>query len=251
VFSGGIRVKAVFSSDFTTGLVFFLLLLEGCNPWELSSFHHHSASRIFITQPGRNLRPVVIHKDDYQPLWWREASRAAASPLPSASRMFIIRTGEEGEPSGSFAFRVGWRSASSSSIRGRRAFTGFAEEANSGYTGPAVYGAVSCRVSGSPAWVALVPPPALPPAAGAERGCPSTARATVAPCAGWPHPRLLPRHRSHREVVQGVVRRGGGGGVLGWSCPRSRSEDGSEDLFVRAGAAAAHRCRGGRCHWWG
>jgi hypothetical protein len=87
-------------------------------------------------------------------------------PLPSASRMFIIRAGEEGEPSGSFAFLMGWRSASSSSIRGRRAFADHVEEANSGCAGPAVCGAVSCRVSGSPAWVALVPPPALPPAAG-------------------------------------------------------------------------------------
>jgi hypothetical protein len=102
-----------------------------------------------------------------------------------------------------------------------------------------------------PAWVALVPPPALPPAAEAERGCPSTARATVAPCAGRPHPRLLPCHRPHWEVVQDVVCRGGGGGVLGWSCLHSRSEDGSEDLFVGARAAAAHWCRGGRCHWWG
>jgi hypothetical protein len=72
--------------------------------------------------------------------------------------MFIIHAREEGEPSGSFAFRVGWRSASSSSIRGRRAFAGFVEEANSGYAGPTVYSAVSCHVSGSPAWVALVPP---------------------------------------------------------------------------------------------
>jgi hypothetical protein len=172
-------------------------------------------------------------------------------PLPSASRMFIIRAGEEGKPSGSFAFRVGWRSASSFSIQGRRAFAGFAEEANSGYAGLAVCGTVSCRVSGSPAWVALVLPSVLPPAAGAERGCPSTARATVALCAGWPHPWLLPRHRSHREVVQNVVCRGGGDGVLVWSCPCSRSEDRSDDLFVRAGAAATHRCKGGRCHWWG
>jgi hypothetical protein len=118
-------------------------------------------------------------------------------------------------------------------------FAGFAEGANPGYAGPAVCGAVSCRVSGSQAWVALVLPLALPPAAGAEHDCPSTARATIAPCTGWPHPWLLPRHRSHREVVQDVVRRGGGGGVLGWSCPHSRSEDESEDLFVRAGAAAA------------
>jgi hypothetical protein len=172
-------------------------------------------------------------------------------PLPSASRMFIIHAGEEGEPSGNFAFRVGWRSTSSSSIRGRRAFAGLAEEANSGYAGPVVCGAVSYRVSGSPAWAALVLPPALPPAARAECGCLSTAQATVASCAGWPHPRLLPRHRSHREVVQDIVCHGGGGNVLGWSCPHSRSEDGSEDLLVRAGAAAAHRCGGGRCHQWG
>jgi hypothetical protein len=72
-------------------------------------------------------------------------------PLPSAPRMFIIRVGEEGEPRGSFAFHVGWRSASSSSIRGRRVFASLAGEANSGYAGPVVCGAVSCRVSGSPA----------------------------------------------------------------------------------------------------
>jgi hypothetical protein len=81
---------------------------------------------------------------------------------------------------------------------------------------------------------ALVPPLALPPAAWTERGYPSTARATVAPCVGRPHPRLLPRRRPPRGVVQDVVRRGGGGGVLGWSCAHSRSEDGSEDLFACA-----------------
>jgi hypothetical protein len=53
-----------------------------------------------------------------------------ASPLPSASRMFIIRAGEEGEPSWGPTFRMGWRPASSSSIQGRRAFTSLTEEAN-------------------------------------------------------------------------------------------------------------------------
>jgi hypothetical protein len=43
-----------------------------------------------------------------------------------------------------------------------------------------------------------VPPPALPPAAWTERGCPSTAQETVALCTGRPHPRLLPRRRSHQ-----------------------------------------------------
>jgi hypothetical protein len=51
-------------------------------------------------------------------------------PLPSASRMFIICAREEGEPSWGPAFRMGWRSASSFSIRGRRAFTSLTEEAN-------------------------------------------------------------------------------------------------------------------------
>jgi hypothetical protein len=53
----------------------------------------------------------------------------------------------------------------------------------------------------------------------AGRGCPSTARATVAPCAGPPHLWRPLRHRPHcsdaaRGVVQDVVRRGGGGRVL-------------------------------------
>jgi hypothetical protein len=59
-------------------------------------------------------------------------------PLPSASRMFIIHAGEEGEPSWGPAFRMGWRPASSSSIRGRRAFASLAKEVNSGYAGPDV-----------------------------------------------------------------------------------------------------------------
>jgi hypothetical protein len=107
---------------------------------------------------------------------------------------------------------------------------------------PAV-GTVSCRVSGSSAWMALVLPPALPPAAWSGHVCLSTARATVAPCAGLPHPRLLPRRWPHcsaaiRGVVQDVVCRGG------WQ-PRSWMVlsslpwgDGSEDLFTRAEATA-------------
>jgi hypothetical protein len=137
--------------------------------------------------------------------------------------MFIIHAGEEGAPSWDPPPR-GQRSASSLSVLGRRVF--------------AVCGAVSCRVSGFPAWAALVPPPAPPPTAGAKCGCPSTTWATVTPCVGWPHPRLLLRHQPYWEVVQDVVRRAGGGGVLRWSCPHSHSEDGSEDLFVHAGAAA-------------
>jgi hypothetical protein len=117
----------------------------------------------------------------------------------------VIRAGEEGAPSWGPPSR-GQRPASSLSVRGRRVF--------------AVRGAVSCRVSGSPAWVALALLPVPPPTAGAERGCPSTARVSVA---------------------QHVVRREGGVHVLGQSCPCSCGEDGSEDLSVRTGAAAIRR----------
>jgi hypothetical protein len=119
------------------------------------------------------------------------------------------------------------------------------------FRGRPTTGVVGRRVPDSPARMASVPPPTLPPAVWSGRGCPSTARAMVALCAGPPHPRLLPCRRPHRRAVQDVVHRGGSGCVLGWSCPHSRSEDRSEDLFARAGAAAAHRCGGGRCRWWG
>jgi hypothetical protein len=93
VFPGGIRVKVIPSGDFTIGeraLVVVSSVLSsscccwrGATPWELVSFHHHSASRIFITQPGRNLRPVVIHKDDYQPCGGEK--RAGQQPPPALS----------------------------------------------------------------------------------------------------------------------------------------------------------------------
>jgi hypothetical protein len=59
-------------------------------------------------------------------------------PLPSAFKdVHHPRWGGGRAESGS-AFRVGWWSASSSSIRGRRAFASLAKEANFGYAGSAV-----------------------------------------------------------------------------------------------------------------
>jgi hypothetical protein len=52
--------------------------------------------------------------------------------------MFIIRAGEEGEQSRGSVFRMGWRPASSSSIRGRSAFASLAKEANFDYAGSTV-----------------------------------------------------------------------------------------------------------------
>jgi hypothetical protein len=113
---------------------------------------------------------------------------------------------------------------------------------------------VSCSVLGMLAQLALASPPTLPPAAWSGRGCPSTARATVATCAGRACLRPFPRRRLHRGIVQDVVRREGGVRVLGLSCPHSGMtpprggwrrpvcEDLSGDLLVQAEAAAIRRC---------
>jgi hypothetical protein len=214
---------------------------RSATPWGLALFRHRSASRIFIMQPGRNLQPVVIHKDDYQHCGGEKRAELRPPPCPQlqgcsssslrrkASRVGVLPSAWAGDPLLPPAFRGEGRSPA---LRRRR---------TSATRGRPAAGAVSFHMSGSSAWMALVPPPALPPAAWSGRGCPSTARATVVPCTGQPHPRLLPRRRPHRGVVQDVVRHGGGDHVLGWYCPHSRIEDGSEDLFARAGAAAIRR----------
>jgi hypothetical protein len=95
---------------------------------------------------------------------------------------------------------------------------------------------VSSSMPSSLAQLALALLPVPPPTAGAERGCPPTVRAAVAPCA--------PGDR------QDVARRYSGVRVLGLSCPHSGMtpprggrcqpvrEDLSGDLPVQAGAAA-------------
>jgi hypothetical protein len=202
-------------------------------------------------------------------LWWREASWAAASPCPQlqgcsssalgrrASRVGVPPSAWAGSPLLPLAFGGEGRTPA---LRRRQ---------TSGTRGRPTAGAVSRRAPGSSAWVASVPPPMLPPVVWSGCGCPSTARATVASCAGSPHPRLLPHRRPHRGVVQDVVRRGGDGRALGWSCPHSRRRTGARTssrlvrqspptgvevaavvgarVVVAAGEAA--HCRGGCLRW--
>jgi hypothetical protein len=121
VFAGGIHVRVTPQRSHRRGaralcflrggaadLVFFLLLLEGRDlvgigallpSLSLKDFHHAAPHE----------SPASGHLQGRPPAsWWREASRAAASPLPSASRMFIILVGVEGELSRGPAFRMGW-----------------------------------------------------------------------------------------------------------------------------------------------
>jgi hypothetical protein len=179
--------------------------------WGLALFSHRSASRIFIMQPSCSSPPMVTQNDDRQPCGGEERAELWPPPCPQL------------------------QGCSSSVLGGGQAEMG------------------SCLPHGLATRFFLqhlgekgVHQPCgggeLPPAAWSGCGCPSTARATVAPCAGWPCPWPVPCHRPHRGVAQDVVRRRGGVRVPGWSCPYSCSEDGSEDLLVRAGAAAIHQC---------
>jgi hypothetical protein len=128
-------------------------------------------------------------------------------------------------------------------------FTSLAEEANLGYMGPAGYrlSAAACPALWARWLRRRLRCYLLPLCPG--RGCPSTAWATVAPCVGPAHPPLLLPAGRTGGVVQDVVRRGGGGSVLGWSCLHSHWSAGSKDPFMRAEIAAAHRCRGGHRRW--
>jgi hypothetical protein len=168
-------------------------------------------------------------------------SRAAASPCPQlqgcSSFMLGRRASRVGVPPSAWA--IGPLLPPAFGGEGRS--PALRRRQTSGTRDRSTTGAAGRHVPSSPAWMASAPPPMLSPAVWLGRGFPSTARATVTPCAGPPHPRFLPRRRPHRGAVQDVVRREGGVRVLGWSCPHSRSEDGSEDLFAHAGAAAIRR----------
>jgi hypothetical protein len=172
-------------------------------------------------QPSCNLPPVVIYRDDHQPCGGEKRAGLRPPPALSFKDVHHLRRGG-GRAELGHVFRMDWRPASSSSIRGRRAFASLAKEANFRYAGP-----TDCRRRRPPRARCLglggfgAASDAASDAAWSGRGCPSTAQAMVALCAGPPHPRLLPHRRSHRGGVQDVVHHGGGGRVLGWSCPHS------------------------------
>jgi hypothetical protein len=185
-------------------------------------------------------------------------------PSPaSASRMFIILAGVEGEPSQGPALHVGWWPASSSSIRRRRVFTSLVEEANLGYVGPASYrlSAVACPALWA-GWLrrrlrrCLLP---LWPG----RGYPSTARVMVTPCTGPTHPPLL-LHAGHiggsyktsyAAVVAATFLDGlvltpvGQTGARTPSCMLRQPPPSGAEVVAVAGEATP--CRGGCLRWRG
>jgi hypothetical protein len=160
-------------------------------------------------QPGCIPSPMVIQDDDHQ--FGGGEKQAGLRPLPhpqlqGSSSSLLGRGAHRVGP----CLRVGWRPASSSGIQGRRAYSSSAEEASSNHAGEGEL---------------------LPPGQGA------TVRPPPGPrwCRTWAgYVQVLPAP----SAAQHVVRREGGTRVLGRSRSHSRSENGSEDLPVRFGAAA-------------
>jgi hypothetical protein len=190
-------------------------------------------------------------------------------PPASASRMFIILAGAGGEPSRGPALRVGWRPASSSSIRRRRVFASLAEEADLGYAGPAGYGLSDAACPAL--WARrlrrrLLP---LPPAAlagawlsvhRAGDGCAVCGSGTSTPS---PAPLAVLGGHTRRRTVRGWRRhswmvlsslRGRMGAKTSLRAPRQPPSTGAEvaavvGAEVVAAAGEAAPCRGGclRC----
>jgi hypothetical protein len=179
--------------------------------WGLALSSHRSASRIFIMQPDCSSLPVVTQNDDRQPCGGEERAGLWPPPCPQLQGCSSsVLGGGQAE----------LRSCPPHGLA-TRFFLQYLEE--KGVHQPCGGGE-------------------LPPAARSGCGCPSIARATVAPCVGRPRPRPFPRCRPHRGDHTRHRTPQGGVHVPGRSCPHSRSEDGSEDLLVRAGVAAICRC---------
>jgi hypothetical protein len=156
------------------------------------------------SEPGCGLPPALSFKDVHHPCWGGGCAELGPHLHMSSGPLLPSVFGGEGR---------------SLFMQRRR---------TSGTRGWLTVGVVSHRVPDALARMASALPPTLPSAAGLGRGYPFTARATVASCAGPPHPLLLWRRRAYWWVAHGFVRCGGGNRVLG--CPHSLSEDGSEDL---------------------
>jgi hypothetical protein len=103
-------------------------------PRGLVLFNHRSASRIFITQPGCIPSPMVIQDDDHQLRGGEQQAGLRPMPRPQLQGCSSSGLGREAHRVGA-SLRVGWRPASSSGIRGRRAYSSSTEEASSSHAG--------------------------------------------------------------------------------------------------------------------
>jgi hypothetical protein len=168
---GGARPRGGWCSSDIARLQGFSSCSSAAVPHQWSSKMMTTSFAVGESKPGCGLCPTLSFKDVHHPCCGGgRAEPGFYLPHGPASRLFLQYSGE-------------------------RALTGLAEGANFDNVGPAA-SVVICSVPGSLAQLALARPPTLPPAAWSGRGRPSTAWATVAPCAPGDHPRRrTPRGR--------------------------------------------------------
>jgi hypothetical protein len=186
---------------------------------------------------GCGLSPTLSFKDVHHPRWG--GRRVESGPYPSyglVTCFFLQHSEEKGvhqscRGGGPWLHGAGRLQAISCNVSGPLGLDGSGAASD----------AASCRLVG--AWLPI------------HRTGDSRA------VRGFATSMASPARRAHWGTVQVVVRRGGGGGVLIWSCPHSCWSDGSENPFVHAEAAAptgaevvaaageATSCRGGCLRW--
>jgi hypothetical protein len=157
----------------------------------LAPFSHHSASRIFITQPAavprrRSPRMMIVGL-----MVGRSKPGCGLCPALSFKDVHHPRCGG-GRAEPGFHLPHGPAIASSFSSQGRGRSPALRRGRTSTTRDRSAASVVSCSV---PSSLALAQPLTLPPVAWSERGHPSTALATVAPCA----PGDRSRHRTPHE----------------------------------------------------
>jgi hypothetical protein len=149
--------------------------LQGFSSGSPAAFPHQWSPRMVTTssmvgrsKPGCGPYPALSFKDLHHPCWGGGRGEPEFYLLHGpAGYLFLQHSGE-------------------------RALTGLAEGRTSTTRGRSAASVVSSSIHGSLAQLALALLPVPPPTAWAERGCPPTVRAAVAPCA----PRDRPRRRT-------------------------------------------------------
>jgi hypothetical protein len=100
----------------------------------LAPFSHHSASRIFIGQPGCIPPPMVTQDGDHRFDGGEKQAELRPLPRPQLQGSLSSLLGRRARRAGA-CFRVGWRPASSSGIWGWKPSSSSTEEASSSHAG--------------------------------------------------------------------------------------------------------------------
>jgi hypothetical protein len=204
----------------------FCCCLRSATPWGLALFSHRSASRIFIRQPGCSPPPAVTQDDDRRPRGGEKQAGPWPPPYPQLQGCSSSMLGRRVHRAG-VSLGVGSDPLLPSAIEGE------------GRSPSATLAAAACLAPRPERLWCCFRCHLLPLGRSAAARPPLGCRSRRARAG---HVQVLLALSAAPGVAQHVVCREGGTRVLGRSRSRSCGENGSEDLSVRFGAAAACWC---------